>query len=83
SITGMLDEIERKQVGSVALTDDQYLQLQEIVVDLNETLGVDKNDIFADEKLNDLLTTELGKSKDEAKAEKTDDVLNKSPGNDR
>ncbi len=71
SISAMLDEIERKQVGSVALTDDQYLHLQEIVVDLNETLGVDQNDIFADEKLNDLLTSELGKTDNEAKAEKT------------
>jgi hypothetical protein len=83
SINAMLDEIERKQVGSVALTEDQYLQLQEIVVDLNETLGVDKNDIFADEKLNDLLTTELGKSGGESKSEKSDEVPSKSAGKDQ
>ncbi len=60
SIETMLDELERKRIKeSVAISEDSYIEMRQIVVDLNERLGMDKQDILADEELNNLLLNEL------------------------
>ncbi len=62
SIEIMLDEIERERINQeVALSDEQYIQLRKIVKDLNERLGMDKNDVLEDDELNKLLDEELEK----------------------
>jgi hypothetical protein len=60
-ITTMLDEIERKRISdSVAVSDEDWIRMQSIVVDLDEKLGMDENDIFKDDELNAMLERDLG-----------------------
>lgn len=62
SIEVMLDEIERKRINKeVALTEDEYLEMRKIVKDLNERLGLDVNDVLAEEELSRILDEELQK----------------------
>ncbi len=62
SIEVMLDELERKRINQeVALTEEEYLEMRKIVKDLNERLGLDKNDVLAEEELGQILDEELEK----------------------
>ena len=62
SIEVMLDELERKRINQeVALTEEEYLEMRKIVKDLNERLGLDKNDVLAEEELGRILDEELEK----------------------
>lgn len=61
AIETMLDEIERKRINdSVAITDEDWIRMQSIVVDLNEKLDIKPNDILQDEAMDKLLQQELG-----------------------
>ncbi len=61
AIETMLDEIERKRINdSVAVSDEDWVRMQSIVVDLNEKLDIKPNDILQDEAMDDLLQKELG-----------------------
>ena len=61
AIQAMLAELERKRINeTVAMTEDEYIQLRKIVLDLNDRLEVDKQDVVADEELDVLLKEELG-----------------------
>jgi len=61
AIQSMLAELERKRINeTVAMTEDEYIRLRKIVLDLNDRLEVDKQDIVADEELDNLLKEELG-----------------------
>ena len=63
SIDVMLDEIERKRIDEdVALSEDEYIELRKIVKDLNERLGMDKQDVLEEEELSQLLDEELEKA---------------------
>ncbi len=58
----MLDKIERERINeSVSLSEDEYLDLQKIIVDLNERLEVE-TDILEDEELGKLLDLEMAGS---------------------
>lgn len=62
NVEGMLDKINRERIGdSVALSEEEYLELQKIVVDLNERLKVE-TDILEDEELRKLLDLEMSAS---------------------
>lgn len=62
SIEVMLDKIERERINeSVSLSEDEYLDLQKIIVDLNERLEVE-TDILEDEELGKLLDLEMAGS---------------------
>lgn len=64
AIEAMLTELERKRISeSVALSEDEYLKLRKIVLDLNDRLEVDKQDVVEDAELDELLKEELGGSK--------------------
>lgn len=59
SIEVMLDKIERERINdSVSLSEDEYLDLQKIIVDLNERLEVE-TDFLEDEELGKLLDLEM------------------------
>ena len=58
----MLDKIERERIDeSVALSEDEYIELQKVIVDLNERLNVE-TDILEDEELGKLLDLEMAGS---------------------
>ena len=58
-IRSMLAQIKRDRISdSVALTDQQAIDLETIIVDLDERLNVD-TDIFEDEELKKLLDLEM------------------------
>lgn len=62
AIQAMLADLERKRINeTVAMTEDEYIRLRKIVLDLNDRLEVDKQDIIADEELDSLLKEELGR----------------------
>ena len=62
SIEVMLDKIERERIdASVSLSEEEYLDLQKIIVDLNERLEVE-TDILEDEELGKLLDLEMAGS---------------------
>ena len=55
----MLDKINRDRIGeSVALSEEEYIELQKIVVDLNERLNVE-TDILEEDELRKLLDLEM------------------------
>jgi hypothetical protein len=55
----MLDKIERERIDeSVSLSEDEYMELQKIIIDLNERLNVE-TDILEDEELGKLLDLEM------------------------
>jgi len=59
NIRTMLDKIERERINeSISLSEDEYVGLQKIIVDLNERLNVDTN-ILEDEELGKLLDLEM------------------------
>ena len=59
NIEVMLDKIERERIDeSVSLSEDEYIELQKIIVDLNERLNVE-TDILEDEELGKLLDLEM------------------------
>lgn len=61
AIETMLADLERKRISeSVALSEDEYMQLRKIVLDLNDRLDVDKQDVVEDAELDELLKEELG-----------------------
>jgi len=63
SIKVMLDKIERERINeSIALSEDEYLELQKVIVDLNERLNVDTT-FLEDEELGKLLDLEMTGSK--------------------
>ena len=65
SIEVMLDKIERERIDeSVSLSEQEYLDLQKIIVDLNERLEVE-TDILEDEELGKLLDLEMAGSSSE------------------
>lgn len=58
-IRSMLDQIKRDRISdSVALTDQQAIDLETIIVDLDERLDVE-TDIFEDDELKKLLDLEM------------------------
>jgi len=60
----MLDRIERERIDeSIALSKDEYKELQKIVIDLNERLNIETN-ILEDEELSKLLDLEMSNSTD-------------------
>ena len=67
AITGvetMLDKIERQRISDEAtLSDEEYLELQTIIVDLGERLQVE-TDFMEDEELGKLLDLEMTDSSD-------------------
>lgn len=61
SVETMLDRIERERIDeSVAMSEEQYLELRKVIVDLNERLQVETN-VLEDEELAKLLDLEMGK----------------------
>lgn len=61
AIMTMLDEFDRRRINeSVAISEEEWIRMQSIVKDLDETLGMDPNDILRDDELNSLLRKELG-----------------------
>ncbi len=59
SIEVMLDKIERERIDeSVALSEDEYIEIQKIIVDLDERLNIETN-ILEDEELGKLLDLEM------------------------
>lgn len=59
NVETMLDKINRERIGdSVALSEEEYIDLQKIIVDLNERLNVE-TDILEDEELRKLLDMEM------------------------
>jgi len=79
AIETMLDEIERKRINdSVAVSDEDWVRMQSIVVDLNEQLDFRPDDILQDDELNQLLQKELGtgaENKPPAEDKTIDDLL--------
>ncbi len=62
SIKVMLDKIERDRINeSIALNEEEYLELQKVIVDLNERLNVNTT-ILEDEELGKLLDLEMAGS---------------------
>ncbi len=62
AIETMLKELERKRISEMAaMSEEDYIRLRKIVLDLNDRLEVDKQDVIADEELDLLLKEELGK----------------------
>lgn len=60
SIQAMLEKIERERIDeSISLSEDEYLDLQKVIVDLDERLKVDTT-LLEDEELGDLLDHEMG-----------------------
>ncbi len=61
SIQAMLSELERQRIhDDVALTEDQYIKLRKVVVDLRERLEMDKADPLEDEELYNMFDEEVG-----------------------
>lgn len=61
AIETMLAELERKRISeTVALSEDEYMKLRKIVLDLNDRLEVDKHDVIEESELDELLKSELG-----------------------
>ena len=59
SIRVMLEKIERERINdSIALSEQEYLDLQKIIVDLDERLNV-KTNLLEDDELGKLLDLEL------------------------
>lgn len=60
SLEAMLAEIERKRIQEeVALSEEDYIELRKIVVDLNERLGMDEADPLEEEELYDMFDEEV------------------------
>ena len=60
SIQAMLEKIERERIDdSISLSEEEYLDLQKVIVDLDERLKVDTT-LLEDEELGDLLDHEMG-----------------------
>ena len=65
SIQAMLEKIERKRIDdSISLSEEEYLDLQKVIVDLDERLNVDTT-VLEDEELGNLLDLEMGGLLDE------------------
>ena len=65
SIQAMLEKIERKRIDdSISLSEEEYLDLQKVIVDLDERLNVDTT-VLEDEELSNLLDLEMGGLLDE------------------
>lgn len=61
AIETMLSELERKRISeTVAMSEEEYIKLRKIVLDLNDRLEVDKQDVVEDAELDELLKEELG-----------------------
>jgi len=60
SIKAMLDELSRKSIrDAVALTDEDFVELRKIVLDLNDRLKVEPENVIQQEELAKLLDEEL------------------------
>lgn len=60
AIVTMLDEFDRRRINdSVAISEEEWIRMQSVVKDLDETLGMDPDDILKDEEMNELLREEL------------------------
>ena len=60
SIQAMLEKIERERIDdSISLSEDEYLDLQKVIVDLDERLNVDTT-LLEDEELGEMLDLEMG-----------------------
>jgi len=65
SIQAMLEKIERQRIDdSISLSEEEYLDLQKVIVDLDERLNVDTT-VLEDEELSNLLDLEMGGLLDE------------------
>lgn len=59
SIQAMLEKIERKRIDdSISLSEEEYLDLQKVIVDLDERLNVNTT-LLEDEELGELLDLEM------------------------
>jgi hypothetical protein len=64
SIKAMLDELSRKAISdAVALTDEDFVELRKIVLDLNDRLKVKPENVLEQEELTKLLDEELSSEK--------------------
>ena len=62
SIQAMLEKVERQRIDeSISLSEQEYLDLQKVIVDLDERLNVDTT-ILEDEELGNLLDLEMVES---------------------
>ena len=62
SIQAMLEKVERQRIDeSISLSEQEYLDLQKVIVDLDERLKVDTT-ILEDEELGNLLDLEMVES---------------------
>lgn len=62
-IENTLDVMERKEIADdVKLSEEEYLDLQRIIVDLNERLGLDETDALQEEEWANILDAEMSQS---------------------
>lgn len=55
-IKAILDKMQRERLTeSIRLTEDERIDLRAIEMELDDRLGVDENDIFGDQEIDDLL----------------------------
>lgn len=66
-LDGMIKKLRQDNLDrSVALTEDQMIELIAIQKELDDKLNIDDNDIFADAEIDALLQAERDKSQDES-----------------
>ena len=66
-LDGMIKKLRQDNLDqSVALTEDQMIELIAIQKELDDKLNIDENDIFADAEIDALLQAEREKSQDES-----------------
>ena len=62
SIQAMLEKIERERIDeSISLSEEEYLDLQKVIVDLDERLNVNTT-LLEDDELGELLDLEMGEA---------------------
>ena len=73
TITGlvaMLADIDRQNVNdSAKMSEAQYIEGQKLIFALRDKLGVDKNDVLEDQRMRDLLDSEIAKNKSDESTE--------------
>ena len=63
SIEAMLKDVERNRITKeIALTDEKAMEIDKIIIDLDEKLGVnDVGNVLDDDRINEILNAELSK----------------------
>ncbi len=66
SMNAMLQDIERKRIGdSLAMSDEERMELDRIVIDLDERLDYDPNDPIENDDLRQILDEEMKNDRDD------------------